>query len=170
MPSNLDLLIVPLLVVFLIARLFLRGRNGTNFSLTSIFIRPVIYTLITLAFLLILGLEQDAMLIGAIVIGLLLGLVLGRKSDIFEKDGKVMYKRSNEVTILWLIGFVIRILIDFFYNPALTAPSLNITQILLYEKTIPILFIADILLAFTAGLLLGEAIVLYQSHKKKYPK
>ena len=170
MSSGLGLLIVPLIVVFFIARLFLRGRKGAKFSLTGIFIRPVIYTIITLAFLFILSPEQDAMLIAAIAIGLLLGLLLGRRSDIFEKDGKVMYRRSNWVTILWLIGFAIRILIDFLYNPALTAPTLNIAQVLFYEKTTYILFIADILLAFTAGLLLGEAIVLYQSHKKKYSK
>ena len=84
-------------------------------------------------------------MIVAILLGTLIGIILGKRSDIFEKNGKIMYKRSDEITILWLAGFVVRILIDLYYNPALTSPTISISKILIYEQTVPILFISDIL-------------------------
>lgn len=167
---NYDFLIIPLIIIFFIARVFLRKRKGSVYSVRGIFLRPILYILISIAFLFILSLEQDLLLIVAILLGTLIGLILGKRSDMFEKNGKIMYKRSNEITILWLVGFVVRILIDLYYNPALSSSTINLSKILIYEQTIPILFISDILLALTAGLLLGEAIILYKNHAKMYSK
>ncbi len=167
---NYDFLIIPLIIIFFIVRVFLRKRKGSVYSVKGIFLRPILYILISIVFLFILGLEQDLLLIVAILLGTLIGIILGKRSDIFEKNGKIMYKRSDEITILWLAGFVVRILIDLYYNPALTSPTISISKILIYEQTVPILFISDILLALTAGLLLGEAIILYKKHAKTYSK
>jgi membrane protein CcdC involved in cytochrome C biogenesis len=168
---NSSYLVVPLIITFITIRRYRRSSKGSAFSVTSIFLRPAIYSLITIGFLFIVGLENAIMLIAAMLIGLLIGLILGKKSDIFEKDGKVMYKRSNEITIMWMIGFIVRLTLDYFFNPALTAPNFSINSFLFYERTVPLLFVADLLLAFTAGLLLGEAWILYNNHnKRQHPK
>ena len=96
-----------------------------------------------------------------------MGAILGRRSELFEKDGKVLYKRSVEVMAIWLVGFVIRIGADFLFNPILRLGSASVA-VSAYQSS-PILFGADLLLAFSAGLLLGEALVLYMNHRAKYP-
>ena len=173
-----SILIVIAIIVFFIARMAWRGIKGTRYSVTSLFMRPIIYLVLT-AFLIIgLLIWQDALLAVVAAAGVLIGLELGKRANIFEKDGKVLYKRSNEVTILWLVAFVIRISIDFFLNPALNSPpafnstaNFSITSILVASSAFessPWVFGADLLLAFSAGLLLGEAIVLYRGFNKKY--
>jgi uncharacterized membrane protein len=170
-----SLLIVVAIIVFFIARMTWRTIKGSKYSVRSIFIRPVIYIVLSAFLVLGLFLWQDALVIIVAVLGVLLGLVLGKRANIFEKNGQVMYKRSNEVTILWLVAFVIRITIDFLFNPALSSAASNeslstiLTAMTTYEST-PLAFGADLLLAFSAGLLLGEAFVLYRNHKAKYSK
>jgi hypothetical protein len=72
------------------------------------------------------------------------------------------------------VGFTIRIAVNFLFNPEITSAFgsgaiLSPSQLATYQIG-PILLGADILLAFSAGLLLGEAIVLYTNHRVKYAK
>ncbi len=170
-----ELIIVIAIMIFFIGRMTWRTMKGTKYSVRSIFTRPVIYIILSAFLVLGLLLWQDALVVVVAAAGLLIGLVLGKRSNLFEKNGQVMYKRSNEVMILWLVAFVIRISIDLLYDPALSSITSNesLSSILAaataYEST-PLAFGADLLLAFSAGLLLGEAFVLYRNHKAKYPK
>ncbi len=171
MPVSEDFIVVAI-ILFFIARMAWRGMKGTKYSVTSLFMRPVIYMILTV--FLVLGLMpwQDAVLAAVALAGIALGLLFGKKANLFEKAGKVMYKRSNEVTILWLVAFVIRISIDFLLNPAYSEAT-SISSILAAAsafESAPIVYGADLLLAFTAGLLLGEAFVLYRNYNSTYRK
>ncbi len=145
-------LIVLLFIIFVLARRIVRQRKGTKYTLRSILITPIIYLLLTVFLMVGVSAAQAAEILVLMLLGLVAGFFLGKRSDIFEKEGKVMYKRSTEVTMLWIIGYVARISIEFL--------SANPT----------IIFYADILLAASAGLLLGETIVLYKNYNNKYKK
>ena len=171
------IIVIAALVVFVVGRRFIGSRKGTKYSVQSIFLRPVIY--IVLSAILILGLElwQVGILAVGVVLGILLGMQLGKRSDIFEKEGKILYKRSNEVLAIWIIAFVIRITIDFYTNSYLlgaitnsssTNPISIIDVAMTSGQSNPVVFIADMLLAFSAGLLFGEAFVLYQNFNMRY--
>ncbi len=76
---------------------------------------------------------------------------------------------------LWIIGFVARIAVDFIYNPifngALSANAIATatgSAALVAYASNPVVIGADFILAFSAGLLLGEAIVLYRNHRSRY--
>lgn len=159
-------LIVAALIAIVLFRRILRNKRGTKYSVRSIFITPIIYVALTLFFLLGLPVLWDAIVLAMIVVGVGAGLVLGKRSELFEKDGHVLYKRSMEVMIIWVIGFIVRIGVDFFYNPAF-AGNFSLSALAAYS-TNPIVLGADIILAFSAGLLLGEAIVLYRNYNAKY--
>ncbi len=117
------------------------------------------------------------MIVAAVVLGVFAGMELGKRSDIFEKDGKILYRRSNEVLAIWIIAFVIRILIDFVANPSILAAITNssgsigaIDFATAASQSNPFVFVADILLAFSAGLLFGEALILYRNFNFTYKK
>lgn len=171
---NYSLVLILVIVVLLVGRRIMRGTRGANYSVQSIFLRPIIYLVLSLVLVLGLELWQIGVVAAAVIIGVLLGRLFGRQSNIFEKNGRVMYTRSNVVLGIWIVAFVIRIAIDFFADPALMA-SINgsssgtsISAILAAGQTNPILFFADILLALSAGLLLGEALVLYETFNAKF--
>jgi hypothetical protein len=171
------IIVIAALVVFILGRRLIGSRKGTSYSVRSIFLRPIIYLVLSVILVLGLQLWQTAVLIVAIVLGGFAGLELGKRSDIFEKDGKILYRRSNEVLAIWIIAFVIRIAIDFITDPALfealtsTNSSISISAIdvaTAASQSNPLIFVADILLAFSAGLLFGEALVLYRNFNSKY--
>ncbi|MDE1861072.1 MAG: DUF1453 family protein [Candidatus Micrarchaeota archaeon] len=164
------------IILFILARRVIRNIKGAKYSTASIFMAPVIYLFLTLYLLVGLMAWQDIAILIAIAAGTVAGLELGKHSDIFEKDGKVLYRRSNEIMILWIVGFVVRIGIDFLYNPSFAmiasgepANAAATAQLAVYE-TSPVIFGADMLLALSAGLLLGEAVMLYRKHGSRYGK
>lgn len=173
MAFDTEILIVIALMVFVVGRRLIRQNRGMKYSIASIFMIPVIYIALTLYFIIGLPLLDDAAIALAIIVGIVAGRILGKRSELFEKDGKILYRRSREVMAIWIVGFLIRIVVDFFYDPYLTgifngtSPTVSLAQVLAYESS-PIVFGADILLAFSAGLLLGEALVLYMNHLSRY--
>jgi hypothetical protein len=176
MEDYLTIIIIAAIIIFVVGRRLIGSTKGTKYSTQSIFLRPVIY--IVLSAVLAIGLElwQAGVLAIAIVLGVFIGMKLGARSDIFEKDGKILYKRSNEVMIIWIIAFVVRIALNFVANPALVtiitnSSSLNATTLnteIAASQGNPIIFFADILLAVSAGLLFGEALILYRNFNSKY--
>ncbi|MDE1824906.1 MAG: DUF1453 family protein [Candidatus Micrarchaeota archaeon] len=165
------------LLVLVLGRRIVAGRKGIRYSRRSIFFRPVLYLALTAALVIIgLSLWELAAITTSVVVGILLGLKLGKRSNIFEKDGNVMYKRSNEILTIWIISFLIRVGIDFYSNPSLEGmlsgplpKSESIASALAPAAAFSlILFCADLLLGFSAGLLFGEAVVLYRNYILKY--
>lgn len=147
-----SVLIVLGLIIFVLGRRIIRQRKGVVYSVRSIFMIPVIYVLLTAFFLIGTPIWQDIVIILMVSLGVIVGLILGKRSDIFEKNGKILYRRSNEITAIWIIGYIIRISVDFFVQTGI------------------FIFYANILLGISAGLLLGEAFVLYTNHNLRYLK
>ena len=171
------IIIIGALIIFVLGRRIIGSRKGTKYSTGSIFLRPIIYIVLSTALILGLLLWQIGIVVIAVIIGVFAGIRLGERSDIFEKDGKILYKRSSEVMAIWLIAFVIRIAINFVANPYLSgaltnSSSLNsasaLDVVMSASQGNPLVFIADIILAFSAGLLFGEALVLYRNFNSKY--
>lgn len=167
-----------LILVFVVGRRVFSARKGSRYSEQSIFMRPIIYIVLT-ALLVVAGVQVLEILAIAIsvILGVFLGLKLGSRSDIFEKDGKIMYKRSNEVLLIWIVAFVIRLCIDFLTNPYLmgvltgtvTLASLSTAMLLsTANQANPIIIAADLLLGFSAGLLFGEALILRRDYNSRY--
>lgn len=171
------IIIIFALLIYVIGRRIVRGTKGVQYSVRSIFLTPIIYLILTAVLVIGLLSWQIAVLVVFIAAGLLLGKELGKRSDIFEKDGKILYTRSKEVLAIWIIAFVIRIAIDF-TNPAFlglitnssSSSSGSIDLAMASTQTTPIVFIADLLLSCSAGLLFGEALVLYENFNTKYKK
>ncbi len=162
------LLIFLVIIIFLLGRRVMRQRKGTKYTVRSIFLTPIIYTALTVYLLIGVPFWQDLVILAVIIAGTVAGLALGQRSDLFEQDGKILYRRSNEVMVLWMVGYIIRIGIDLFFNPLyIQGPSASSASIATYESSM-IVFGADILLAFSAGLLLGEAVVLYRNYNARY--
>lgn len=171
-------IIIIAIIAFVIGRRLIGNKKGSKYSLRSIFLRPLIYLVLTIVFIIGLQLWQIGVIVVSVVLGIFLGMKLGERSNIFETDGKIMYKRSNDVLAIWLIAFIIRISVDLFTNPFFASGATNssisnstsITSILAAASQSPIIFGADILLAFSAGLLFGEALILQRNFNSKYPK
>ena len=173
-------LIIVAVIVLVIGRRVISGRRGAKYSVQSIFITPFIYIVLTAALIIGVQIWQIGVIAAVVIIGVFAGMKLGKRSNIFEKDEKVMYRRSNEVLAIWVVAFIARIIIEFFTDPYLTsvitgAQSLNSTGISAIflssaSQSNPILFAADILLAFSAGLLFGEALILYNEYNARYKK
>ena len=117
------LVLVAILAV-IAARLFAKLRKnarGAKYSLRSILFLPVLYSAITFFLMIGMPIRGDTLLAVSLIVGIVIGLVLGMRAEIFEKDGKVMYRRSAFVMAIWLIGFVIRVGLEFIsgvYLPA----------------------------------------------------
>ena len=155
-----------LLLVIIVIMLFLRVRRqsrGTKATTVSIFRYPAIYIFISI--ILVLSTFNMLLLlyvIIAIILGYALGSVLGKNSSVFASNGKLLYKRSKEVFAIWAAAFIVRIFIEFAFPINYTGPGQPVPNafsgIYLWYS------IVDLLLGFSAGILLGEAIHLYRKY------
>lgn len=155
-----------LLLVFIVIIMFIRVRRqnrGTKATAISIFRYPAIYIFISIilvvsTFNIMLFLYTAI----AIIIGYAIGRILGKSSSVFASNGKLLYKRSREVFVIWAAAFVIRIFIEFAFPINYTGSGLIISNpfsgiYLRYS-------VVDLLLGFSAGMLLGEALHLYRKY------
>jgi membrane protein CcdC involved in cytochrome C biogenesis len=137
-----------LIVVFLSYRVY-RGVTGARFSMRRVFTVPIIYAGLTI--LSFLGfpatLTDVAVTIIALVAGIFAGLRLGHNVKFYQQNNATYYKRSPFIMILWLVAYVLRFGAEFFI-------PLSATVNLLIEM----------LLGFSSGLLLGEAIHIYRKY------
>jgi hypothetical protein len=158
------LIFIILLFVFLRARKQIRGRKA---NIRSIFTRPLLYIVLTL--LLLAATPNADVLVSALlfsVLGYLLGTKLGVRSKVFEKDGIILSKGSNEVFFIWTGAFILRLIIEI----AFPLSTVQMSASLLYNHanlgTAYLLYlVVDSLLAFSAGILLGEARHIYRMYK-----
>ena len=157
-------IIIILLFVVLRTRSQMRGRRADT---RRIFTRPVLYGFLTL-FLLAITPNAELLVFALLfgIIGYIIGTKLGVKSKVFEKDGVIRYKGYNEVFFIWIGAFVLRLLIEI----TLPLPATSAAPVLLSSYTNPAsayfwYMIVDLLLAFSAGMLLGEARHIYRMYK-----
>ncbi len=124
-----------------------RGRKLSRRSLVRL---PVIYTFLTLLFL--YGLNILFIIIAVIVyaIGIPSGYLLAGDTKIFKREEIRYYKSSIAITLIWMVLFAARVVIEIF------AP-----------QNVLLAGITGVLLAFSAGLFIGEALLVSRQLKIK---
>ncbi len=141
-PAYTVLVLIFILFVYRITR----AVAGEKYSYIRIFFTPALYSVFVL--MTFLGSPQYQIIIGIIVavLGLILGSFLSRKLKVFEKHGKMYFKASVIITILWTFSFTGKILA------------------LLYYPSLGILVGSSVLLTLTTGMLIAEALVIHYRH------
>ncbi|MGP6220385.1 hypothetical protein [Caldiplasma sukawensis] len=135
----------------LILRRLSRYVKGTVLRPSGVIMRTFIYGLITAVsfFLPSLGGIYIVMEISLLIIGTLIGFLLGDATQVYMSDNRMMYKRSIIITALWLISYVTRLIIE-----------LEFPFNLLFST------VFNIVLAFTFGLILGEAFQIFRKRRE----
>jgi|GEM_PF-3826361 len=156
------------LIIFIAAILIIRVRRqnkGSKASTARIFRYPAVYMVLSL---LLLAYTPSILLllltVIAIIIGYVIGNAMGSKSNVFSSGEKILYKRSNEIFAIWITAFVIRIILEFIVPTTSSGlPTASTSSI--FSGSYIWYSLVDLLLAFSAGLLLGEALHLYKKYK-----
>lgn len=142
---------VLIIVLILSARVY-RGRKGTKFSMYRVIGIPILYLLLTVGTVLYSNMTytEYAIAAGAFIIGALLGTVLGKETKFFDKDERLYYKRSTIVITVWLVSYIFRDILPILFTG------------------IPLLTIAaNMALALTTGMLIGESAHIYKEYKRQ---
>lgn len=142
------------IVLILSARVY-RGRNGTKFSMYRVIGMPILYLLLTVGTVFYSNMTYAEYTIAAVafVIGTLLGTMLGKETRFFDKDERLYYKRSTVVISVWLVSYVFRDILPILFTG------------------IPLVIIAaNIALALTTGMLIGESVHIYREYKRQEEK
>lgn len=151
-PGNYPTILIVLAIFALtLARSIYRGIRGRAYSTRRVLTLPVLYIILTIAFIVPSTISNLVFLVTFIFIfaGLIIGLRFGEKVLLFYNNGTLFYKRSAFILFFWLISFLARIVLELF---------------------MPANFIVDIsvdsILALTSGLLIGEAIHIINSKNR----
>ncbi len=144
-------IIVLLFIAFILFRRISRGLNGRTYSKARVLRIPIIYGIFTSFFLieLLSNLSYALIAIMMVIPGLIVGAKFGSLSTIYEENGKIMYRRSPIIMLIWAALFIIRIYYEFFLKPDLFVN-----------------FLIDSLLAMSLGVLMGEAYHLLEKHRE----
>lgn len=150
-----ELAVILILISLVVVRRIVRGVYGRRYSTGRVLFLPAFYIFLTLVFVIFLNLGDSYIYYTLLLIpaGALAGLRVGGGATFFMKNGEVYYKRSPFILIFWLISYIARLLLDFYF------PT-NVT----------VAFAIDVVLALTAGLIVGEAIHLIKGRKDFKPQ
>jgi len=142
------------IIAIIVARRIARGIYGRRYSTGRVLFLPVFYVLLTLVFVIFLNLGDTDIYYTLLLIpaGAVVGLRIGGGISFFMKNGEVYYRRSPAILIIWLASYVSRILLE-----------------VLYPTNRTIAFAVDVVLALTAGLIIGEAVHLIQGRRSFNP-
>ncbi len=143
--SSSAFLIIIVLIVF--ARL-IRNASGRRFSERRLFTLPIMLLVITLLGLIDVPIGYYVYFAALIVVGLLPGLRWGEGASVYSVDGKLMYRRSPVVLVLWAVSLVARIAIEIAFPSNLYA-----------------LVIVEGILSFESGMIIGESNRLWRKYR-----
>lgn len=139
---DVEYVIIGIIFLFISIRVFVRGINGRPYRQSYLYRRPVLYTLLTLYLIFPELYVSDFILLVllAIPLGFIIGDRYGGDVSFFSVNSTLYFKRSPVIMIIWLISFGIRLILEILYP-----------TVFLYDVMV------DLLLAFTDGMLIGEA-------------
>jgi hypothetical protein len=145
------------IALILVLRLY-RGMKGRVYRHSRVFRTPILYSLILVFFVLYVEYSHPLFLLTFLFIpvGFILGTRFDFKPKFFYYNKMLYYKRSPIVLIIWLVSFMTRLALEFFY-PTNFLANLSI----------------DSLLALTTGVIISEAQSLLKGKKeftKEYPQ
>jgi hypothetical protein len=157
--SSADLFLL-LIAVFLTVRMY-RNWKGLKFTRGRVYYAPVIYTILLVLDVVSFYFIGEfttfvAFALLAIVVGVLAGLRYGGGVKFYEKDNTTYYKRSPYILVAWIVVYIVRIALSF-----------------LYPTVLLVNLIVEAALAFTTGLIIGEAVHInrkYDVYKKEHPQ
>ncbi|MDE1851390.1 MAG: hypothetical protein KGH69_01720 [Candidatus Micrarchaeota archaeon] len=149
-PSVYVVLIV--VAVILTLRIY-RSMKGTKFSMFTLARLPAVYTILMLVsfasyYASPYLLEIVAGAAVSLVVGLLLGMRYASGAEFFEKEGRTHYKRAPYILIAWMAAFIARFAIE------IVLPGMFLATVFV-----------NMLLAFSTGLIIGEALHIYEKYK-----
>lgn len=142
------------LILIVIAILFIyrtvRTLMGEKFSGVKIFLIPLVYSVFVLFTFLPSDIYQKTSSLITAIVGIVIGLSLSRKVEVYEKKSNLYYKKSLTVTFLWTLFFSVKI-VTYLYYPQYY-----------FQSTF------SALLTLVTGMLIGEAIKIYrEGHRYK---
>ncbi len=151
--SGTSVYLLAIIIAVVVTMRMYRGIKGAKFSKSRLFRTPVIYFVLTaFSLLAYYGAQYFYYLVtGAIAmfaIGTLIGLKHASGVEFFERDGTTHYRRAPYILLVWMAAFIARIFLEFAY-PNLVYVALLVT----------------LLLSFSTGLILGEALHISEKHK-----
>ncbi|MCL4397285.1 hypothetical protein M1494_03000 [Candidatus Parvarchaeota archaeon] len=76
------------------------------------------------------------------------GLAYSKDMEFFEKGEKLYYKRKPYIMIIWMVTFLVRVVLEIEASNLIYA-----------------IYTVNVLMALSTGLITGEAINTYKSHK-----
>lgn len=129
-------------ILFVIARRFSRAFFGRRFAYRRILTLPILYSLFTIYLLFYVSEYEILSAVTVAAIGVYLGYIIGKKVRFFDRNDSLYYKSSLIITVLWAVSFLSRLYISTY------SPNLPVQVSLLFS----------IILAWTAGLMVGESI------------
>src|SRR5271169_6919555 len=88
----------------------------TNVNKFSIYLRPIIYIILTIYFALSLQIFEMVVVLFAFILGRLVGGKLNSNMIIKKRSGKMQYNRHPIIFGVWIVAIVVRIFVDFFYH------------------------------------------------------
>jgi hypothetical protein len=151
--SEQGILVFLVVIALIVARRIYRGLYGGKYRRWRTFFLPALYLVLTLLLALVnpsvFPHYVDALLFLLIVLGVLSGLRFGENVKFYMNNGVLYYKRSPYVLMFWAALYILRLSIEF-----------------LLPTTIVYSAILDAALAFSAGLLLGEAFHIVNEKKR----
>ncbi|EFD93040.1 MAG: conserved hypothetical membrane protein [Candidatus Parvarchaeum acidophilus ARMAN-5] len=134
------ILVIFIVIMYRRANIIMKGRKLSNKSLIRL---PLIYTVLTAFFLYDVGILFIVLSIVLYLTAIIPGYLLAKETKIFKKEKEQYYKSSIIITVIWVALFIVRIGIEFF-SP----------ENLLLEG------VTAVLLAFSAGLFVGEGLLI----------
>lgn len=137
------------LTVFLLLLRLSRLFMGRKYSLGKVLLVPVIYALLSIYTYIGVSDTQKDLIIVFGIIGLAAGIRYGKKDRFYVKNNVLRYRSSLAFTMLWTLSFLGEIYI-YLYNPKLPV-SVGLAL--------------NIIIAGSAGLILGESIRIINSHR-----
>ncbi len=145
--------IIIFVIVLIVARRLYSGVNGTKFSLFRVFRLPVLYIALTVILILTSAVTKFFYYMLSVSIALffilfVVGLIYSKDMEFFEKEEKLYYKRKPYIMIIWMVTFLARIILEIAASNLIYA-----------------IYTVNVLMALSTGLITGEAINTYKSHK-----
>ncbi len=145
-----ETLLFALILIWIVSRRLYKGMKGTVYSTSRVVRLPVIYAVLTALFSATLPLTDILFVLLAGALGITVGLSFGDTSTFYKQTDQIHYRRSPAIMVIWLIAFIARVFIDFYYGFGFYSTGTA-------SFSIAVLLV-DILLGGTTGLIGGEAI------------
>jgi len=133
------------LLLLRLSRLFL----GRKYSLGKVLLIPVLYTILSIYTYIEVSATQKELIIVFGILGLVAGLIYGKKDRFYVKNNILRYRSSLPFTMLWTLSFLGEIYI-YLYDPKLPV-SVGLAL--------------NVIIAGSAGLILGESMRIINSHR-----